>query len=285
MVGYHAGPAIRLCYSCLPDSRPAEGRAGGSRGGEGVATLVVEIAPVSRSSKRRSLRLHGSIAQEIGTAIVTGRYQPNDLLPNEVTFSEKLQVSRTAYREAVRILAAKGLVTSRPKAGTRISPRRSWHVLDPDVLRWIFENGAPDPAFLQELFELRQIVEPAAAALAAERRTAEDLDELRAALDGMERHGLAVEDGREADRLFHEVILRATGNGALGTLAPGIASAVRWTTLFKARDGRMPRDPLPEHVSVFQAIEQSDAAKARRAMGELVGLALHDIGTIENSQT
>ena len=231
------------------------------------------------------MRLHGSIAQEIGTAILTGRYQPNDLLPNEVTFSEKLQVSRTAYREAVRILAAKGLVTSRPKAGTRVSPRRSWHVLDPDVLRWIFENGAPDPAFLQELFELRQIVEPAAAALAAERHTAEDIEELRAALEGMERHGLAIEAGRDADRLFHELILRATGNGALGTLAPGIASAVRWTTMFKARDGHMPRDPLPEHIRVFEAIERRDPAAARRAMGELVGLALNDINAIDPNRS
>ncbi len=236
---------------------------------------------MSRSAARQSLRLHGSIAQDIGTAILTGRYQPNDLLPNEVTFSEQLQVSRTAYREAVRILAAKGLVHSRPKAGTRVSPRNTWHFLDPDVLRWIFESGTPDPAFLRELFELRQIVEPAAAALAAERRTPEHIAELRRALDAMERHGLAVEDGRNADRVFHELILMATGNEALGTLASGIASAVRWTTMFKAKDGQMPRDPLPEHIAVFLAIEKGDAAAAQSAMADLVGLALKDIGPLD----
>ncbi|WP_244497648.1 FadR/GntR family transcriptional regulator [Aureimonas sp. AU40] len=233
-----------------------------------------------RTPARQSLRLHGSIAQEIGTAILTGRYEPNELLPNEVTFSEQLQVSRTAYREAVRILAAKGLVHSRPKAGTRISPRNTWHFLDPDVLRWIFESGAPDPTFLRELFELRQIVEPAAAALAAERRTPEQIAELRRALEGMERHGLAVEEGRNADRLFHELILGATGNEALGTLASGIASAVRWTTMFKARDGQMPRDPLPEHLAVFLAIEKGDPELARSTMAELVGLALNDISAL-----
>ncbi|ALN72839.1 FadR/GntR family transcriptional regulator [Aureimonas sp. AU20] len=233
-----------------------------------------------RTPARQSLRLHGSIAQEIGTAILTGRYEPNELLPNEVTFSEQLQVSRTAYREAVRILAAKGLVHSRPKAGTRVSPRNTWHFLDPDVLRWIFESGAPDPTFLRELFELRQIVEPAAAALAAERRTPEQIAELRRALEGMERHGLAVEEGRNADRLFHELILGATGNEALGTLASGIASAVRWTTIFKARDGQMPRDPLPEHLAVFLAIEKGDPELARSTMAELVGLALNDISAL-----
>ncbi|WP_274532750.1 FadR/GntR family transcriptional regulator [Aureimonas ureilytica] len=220
------------------------------------------------------------MAQDIGTAILTGRYEPNDLLPNEVTFSEQLQVSRTAYREAVRILAAKGLVHSRPKAGTRVSPRSSWHFLDPDVLRWIFESGTPDPAFLRELFELRQIVEPAAAALAAERRTPQHVEDLRRALDNMDKYGLAVEDGRNADRLFHELILMATGNEALGTLASGIASAVRWTTMFKAKDGQMPRDPLPEHVAVFLAIEKGDPVEARRTMAELVGLALNDIAAL-----
>ncbi len=238
---------------------------------------------MKRSAARQSLRLHGSIAQEIGAAILTGRYRPGDLLPNEVMFSEQLRVSRTAYREAVRILAAKGLVSSRPKAGTRVSPRATWHFLDPDVLRWIFESGMPDAAFLRDLYELRQIVEPAAAALAAERRTPELVSEMRAALDAMARHGLAMEEGRNGDRLFHELILRATGNEALGTLASGIAAAVRWTTMFKASTGRIPRDPVPEHAAVLDAIEAGDREAARRAMGELVGLALGDIGPLDDA--
>ncbi|WP_061934288.1 FadR/GntR family transcriptional regulator [Aureimonas sp. AU22] len=229
----------------------------------------------------RSQRLHGSIAQEIGTAILTGVYAPGDLLANEVDFSERLSVSRTAYREAVRILAAKGLVSSRPKAGTRVNARSTWNFLDPDILRWIFENGPPPPAFVRELFELRRIVEPAAAGLAALRHTKGDLAELRAALDLMGRHGLGVEEGRNADRVFHETILRATQNEALGTLASGIAAAVRWTTLFKSRDGRMPRDPVPEHAKVLNAIATGDAEGARSAMENLVGLAFQDIRSVD----
>ncbi|WP_062017389.1 FadR/GntR family transcriptional regulator [Aureimonas sp. AU4] len=231
--------------------------------------------------RNRTLRLHGSIAQDIGTAILAGRYRPGDLLANEVQFSEHLQVSRTAYREAVRILSAKGFVSSRPKAGTRVNPRSSWNVLDPDVLRWIFENDPVDPNFVRELFELRQIVEPSAAALAAHRRTDTHLALLESALDDMESHGLAVEAGRVADRLFHETILEATGNGALGTLASGISAAVRWTTLLKAREGRMPRDPIPEHRAVHAAIVARDADMAFAAMTNLVGLAFQDITTID----
>src|SRR5687767_4720416 len=125
-------------------------------------------------SRSKSLRLHGTIARDLGVKIVSGRYQPGHVLKGEIDASDRLQVSRTAYREAVRILAAKGLVESRPKAGTRVSPQASWHMLDPDVLSWIFEFE-PDDLLLSNLFELRKIVEPEAAALAALRRSDEEL--------------------------------------------------------------------------------------------------------------
>jgi len=247
-----------------------------------ISTLSATPATFpAAASRNRTLRLHGTIAQDIGTAILSGRYRPGDLLANEVQFSEQLQVSRTAYREAVRILAAKGFVSSRPKAGTRINPRANWNFLDPDVLKWVFETDPVSPSFVRELFELRQIVEPSAAALAAKRRDPQQLATLDKALRGMEAFGLAVEDGRSADRLFHETILQATGNEALGTLASGISAAVRWTTLMKARTGRLPRDPVPEHRRVYEAIEAADPDAAFSAMKGLVGLALQDITTID----
>src|SRR3546814_16210567 len=74
---------------------------------------------------RKLLRIHGTIARDIGIRIVSGRFQPGEVLNGEVEASDRLRVSRTAYREAVRILAAKGLVQSRPKTGTRVRPPRS----------------------------------------------------------------------------------------------------------------------------------------------------------------
>ena len=119
---------------------------------------------------RKALRLHGSIARDIGVLIVSGRYRPGHVLDGEVAASsQRRSVSRTAYREAMRILSAKGLVNSRPRVGTRVSPLEEWHLLDPDVLAWAF-SGEPEPEVLHGLFELRTIVEPAAAALAAARR-------------------------------------------------------------------------------------------------------------------
>src|SRR3546814_4843826 len=116
------------------------------------------------------LRIHGSVARDLGIAIVSGRYAPGDSLRGEIEASERLNISRTAYREALRILSAKGLVESRPKTGTKVSARVKWHMLDPDVLQWIFEFQ-PNDCMLERLFDMRRAVEPEEAALAATRRT------------------------------------------------------------------------------------------------------------------
>src|SRR3954468_14112482 len=151
-------------------------------------------------------RIHRQIADSLGEAIVSGEHPPGSLLPDEIQASGKLRVSRTAYREAIRILAAKGLVESRPKAGTRVTRRQRWHLLDPDVLGWVFKSE-PSESFLRGLFELREILEPRAAALAAERRTPEQLGRMGHALEEMARYGLATPEGRAADQSFHEEIL------------------------------------------------------------------------------
>ena len=223
----------------------------------------------------KALRLHGTIARDIGVRIVSGRLAPGRVLEGEIAASEQLKVSRTAYREAVRILAAKGLVESRPKLGTRVSPPGAWHLLDPDVVSWIF-SGDPELTLLNALFALRTIVEPAAAALAAARRSQEQLRGLRRSLEEMAAQSLAVEAGRQADRAFHSALLEASGNPFLASLTSGIAAAVSWTTVFKQRAAPLSRDPLPDHLRVYDAVERRDPAAARAAMTDLVRLALLD---------
>jgi DNA-binding FadR family transcriptional regulator len=220
-------------------------------------------------------RIHGSIAHDLGVAIVTGRYRPGEVLSGEIEFAEQLNVSRSAYREAVRMLAAKGLVESRPKTGTRVSDRSRWHLLDPDVLAWSFE-AEPREDFIRDLFELRMIVEPAAAELAARRRDGADLARMGHALEEMARHGLASQAGQAADQLFHHTILQSTRNAPLISLSSSIEAAVGWTTIFKQRKRRLPRDPLPDHRTLYNAIANGDPDAARTAMTELVRLALED---------
>lgn len=228
-----------------------------------------------RSERSTGRRLRGAVAHYLGTAIVSGAIQPGERLTGEVANAEALNVSRTAYREAVQALTAKGLVESRTKAGTRVQPRNRWNLLDPDVLAWAF-SGEPDPAFVRDLFELRAIVEPAAARLAAARRTKEDIKAMRAALTNMRRHTLATDAGRAADRDFHDAILQATHNDAVITLSASIGAAVSWTTQFKQRTRTLPRDPVPDHARVSDAIAAGDREAAEAAMQALVDLALED---------
>lgn len=221
-------------------------------------------------------RLRGAIAYRLGVAIVSGHYAPGDVLQSEAEFSEALDVSRTAFRDAIRTLAAKGLIESRPRTGTRVLPRSRWNLLDPDVLTWAF-TGEPDRDLVRGLFELRALMEPGAAALAAQNRSPADIKLMRTALAGMGRHGLDTEAGRSADRDFHNAMLGATGNAYLVTLSASIGTAVALTTQFKQRWRALPRDPIPDHRAVLEAIVDGDPDAASGSMRILVDLALDDM--------
>jgi DNA-binding FadR family transcriptional regulator len=224
---------------------------------------------------KRSRPAHMILAQRLGVAIVTGRHPPGSVLPGEIDQAEALGVSRSVVRESLRMLAAKGLVESRPKAGTKVRARQDWNLLDPELLGWMFE-GAPPLPFVRSLFQLRLIVEPAAAELAATNRSARHLSAMGHALETMSQHGLASEIGRAADQHFHAAILEATGNELLVSLSASIAAAVRWTTFFKYRHAKLPRNPIPEHRALFEAIANADPAGARDATRTLVTQAQLD---------
>ncbi|NBC36959.1 FCD domain-containing protein [Novosphingobium sp. FSY-8] len=238
-----------------------------------------------RAPRGTGRRLQGAIAHRLGTDIVSGVYAPGTILSTEVEFAEAMDVSRGALREAMQVLSAKGLVESRPKTGTRVLPRERWNLLDPDVLAWAFA-GEPDPAFVQGIFELRSVVEPAAARFAAQRRDRDDLRRMKDALSAMRRHTLATDAGRAADRDFHDAVLRATRNPALMVLSASIGAAVHWTTQYKQRARALPRNPIPDHVRVYDAIAASDGDGAAAAMRVLVDLALDDTAALmEQAQT
>ena len=230
---------------------------------------------IPRSARGSGRRLRGAVAHYLGSAIVSGQIAPGEKLTGEIANAEALDVSRSAYREAVQVLTAKGLVESRPKAGTRVLPRSRWNILDPQVLAWAF-SAEPDVSFVRDLFELRAIVEPAAARLAAERRDKDDIKAMKDALTKMRRHTLATEEGRTADRAFHDALLGATHNSAMMALSASISAAVSWTTEFKQRSRALPRDPVPDHAKVFDAIAAGDPDAASAAMRALVDLALDD---------
>jgi Transcriptional regulators len=239
-------------------------------------TKPSKVAAAGAPKNRKELRLHSSIARDLGLRIVSGRYRPGHVLTGEIEASGRLKVSRSAYREAVRMLAAKGLVQSRTRTGTRVSSVEQWHLLDPDVLTWVFA-GEPELAVLQGLFELRTIIEPEAAAIAAARRSDRNVAVMRDALERMSLHTVNVEAGRIADKEFHSELLRATRNPFIISLTNGVAAAVHALTEFKQREKALKRDPLPEHWRVLEAIESKDTERARASMTELIRLAITDM--------
>lgn len=206
--------------------------------------------------------------------IVAGSYRPHDLVEGEFLECSKGGTFRRASREAMGVLASKGLIEPCRGTAAQINPRHKWHLLDPELLDWIFLSE-PDDGLLAGLFELRRIIEPRAAALAALRRSPQQMQEMAKALDEMARHTLSVEAGRAADEAFHAALLAAAGNSFLSALSCGVAAAVSSSTRFKDRQAPL-RDPLADHALVFDAIAVQNPQAAHQAMADLIDQALLD---------
>ena len=230
-------------------------------------------SPSSRTFSRRSL--HGQVAHDIGRRILGGLVKPGELLPSETELSQRLGVSRTALREAIKVLAGKGLIESRPKTGTRVRPRETWNFLDADVLTWAFDGNAPEH-YVDELYELRRVIEPSAAAFAADRASVADIARMEAAFEAMTAAG----DGQAfagPDMTFHLSILRATGNELLRSLGSVVEVALAISIKLSIASPKGYRHSLPLHGAVLKAIRRHDAAGAREAMLLLIDISKRDV--------
>lgn len=211
--------------------------------------------------------VHGQVAHALGGRIVSGELAPGSLLPPEAELSRQLGVSRTALREAIKLMSAKGLVESRRKAGTRVRPRAAWALLDPDVLAWQLE-AMPGSRFAQNLFELRRIVEPEAAALAAIRHTPAQAALLEEAMAAMSTATDGISWVKPL-RAFYHILLEATQNElieALGFLPEAtfiMAIQYEWVSTNRHVSAALRR-------SIVDAVLNRDADTARRKMAELV---------------
>jgi DNA-binding FadR family transcriptional regulator len=221
------------------------------------------------------------VAHKLATDIIGGTFAPGSILPNEDNASASFGVSRSAYREAVRTLAAKGLVMATPKIGTRISPRSSWRLLDPDVLAWHLEVNCTTP-FVCSLFEMRKVVEPSAAALAAIRRTEEDLSRLATALEQMARLDPGDAGWHGGLLAFHDGLLRCCDNEVLAAMWPAIQVTLQWGQALQMSQPnfRLVSDPVADHAKVFEKIAAQSAEDALQEMAFLIDAALAD--TIAN---
>jgi DNA-binding FadR family transcriptional regulator len=218
--------------------------------------------------RRKGANLHHAVAEDIGARILKGEFAPGTLLPNEAEWCQTYKVSRTAVREAIRMLAAKGLIASRPKIGSRVEPRERWNLLDRAVLGWY--GAAMDPEkFLISIQQMRRIVEPEAAALAARHHTAKQMKAIEQAMEGM-RTLTAHEDIIAADVRFHLSVLAAAGNEFLVPFGFLIDSALASVFDYTRRRNDDPYYALPLHEAIVAAIRRRKPEQARLAVKRLL---------------
>ncbi|MGH8780979.1 FadR/GntR family transcriptional regulator [Paraburkholderia sp.] len=235
------------------------------------------IVPPSQRPRREAPRrtaiqhdLHGRVARDLATAILRGDYAPESILPREAELMDAFGVSRTVLREALRTLTSKGLIESRPRVGTRVRARAAWNLLDADLLEW-YSKVAPPVEFALKLQEMREMIEPHAAALAA----ASHADTTFATLDAAHTAMVAarnVDEWVRADLRFHLSVLAACSNELLVPLGTLIERTLEGQLRLNAKRADVFNASLAEHTAVFVAIRDRDADAARSAMAALLGV-------------
>jgi GntR family galactonate operon transcriptional repressor len=223
-------------------------------------------------------RLSELVAGAIGRRIVSGRYPPGGTLPTEPRMQQEFGVSRTAVREAIRVLAGKGLTASRPKVGTLVRPTVDWNMLDADVLRWQIDQK-PSVAFIEALFEMREIIEPAASARAAERASEAQLLSLGRAMDGIRDEVRGSPEHVRADVDFHMAILEGSQNPMLRSVGAMIESGLS-ITFELCWAAAMGEDAILEHRAIYDAIRARNPDAASAAMRRLLR---HSRATVQDA--
>jgi GntR family transcriptional regulator, galactonate operon transcriptional repressor len=208
----------------------------------------------------------------LGRRIANDLYRPGEIMPTELELAESLGVSRATVRDAIKVLSGKGLVRTARRYGTRVRPVEEWNLLDADVAAW----HEPTHPRLQMMFagttELRTIIEPAAAALAAERATDAQVKVILDAALAMHPTDGDVATLFEADCRFHATMLEATGNPMMRQLRPIILTMLRISYEFGVLGKNAEPVTREGHIAVAEAISRHDSLAARTAMETMLEL-------------
>jgi DNA-binding FadR family transcriptional regulator len=221
--------------------------------------------------------LHMRIAEYFGVQIMNGEYAPGTVFPTEAALGTSLGVSRTAIREAIKVLASKGLVEVRRKTGTRVRPIEDWNSLDPDVISWKFSDESGTRGAIRDLTELRRIIEPVCAYLAAQRANKDQIIEIEKALNDMESAAGKTEATVDADLRFHLAILDATHNSFMRPFGALIQAGLRASFRLTNADKEAYRRSLVKHRTVYTAIQSGSAQQAEEAMHAVLRGSHRDI--------
>ena len=207
--------------------------------------------------------LHVQVAREIARRILSGQLAQGQVIPGEMTLCEQFGISRTALREAVKLLTSKGLLESKPKIGTKVVDRLNWNFLDPQLLEWM-EGLQNAEVFYHQFLGLRKAIEPEACALAARNATAEQRIELSETFQQMCEIAEDFDQARwaEVDMHFHRLIFFSTGNDFYLPFGNVMATIFMSFIHHSSKDGGV---CINEHRSIYDAIMAGNADKARAA--------------------
>ncbi|HEY8477993.1 MAG TPA: FadR/GntR family transcriptional regulator [Chloroflexota bacterium] len=203
----------------------------------------------------RKTRLYEEVMAQLAELIRQGQLKPGDRLPSERELSERMQVSRTVVREALRALELRGLVVSRPGAGTFIVDGTA------EALVRALTHLA-----LEDIFELRMLLEPSIAALAAQRATPEDIQRLESVLQQQEQQVREGRSGAEADATFHSLLAEATHNRALLRLGAALMDVLAPSRNERLQTPQRVQQSLLSHRRILSAIKAGNPDEAREAM-------------------
>lgn len=214
-----------------------------------------------------------SIVERLGMEIVRGAYSDEKPFPTEADLCTQYEVSRSVLREAVKMLTAKGLLSARPRQGTKVRNEEHWNLLDPSVLRWLLERDF-SLGLLAEFTEVRLSIEPDAAAYAAQRASDADKGKISLALKRMEAAEKGMDDPLLSDIAFHVAILEASGNRFYRQMKEFSATALRISIRLTNQRKGVKLASVEDHAKVYNAIMSGDAEGARSSMQFLLREAM-----------
>ena len=209
------------------------------------------------------------IACDLGRQIVAGSYVEGSLIDDEDDLAARYRVSRTAVRDAIKILCGKGLLYTRRGVGTQVQSHNYWAWFDNDVLAW-HQSIDPNKELMFQFLDLRQMIEPQAAFWAAERASEEKIAEIEASYEAMAKPDLTTQDFVLVDAVFHQTIMRSTDNHFLGAFEGIIFSALLMSIRLTNKNPISNADSLVFHKNVSDAIAKRDKHGARERMQELL---------------
>jgi len=232
---------------------------------------MVRTTRRNASSAEPSRNLTFGLLDTVGRSVIVGEYD-DQAFPTEAELAARYGVSRSVTREAVKMLASKGLLGARPRQGTFIRASEHWNLFDADVLRWLLDREF-STAMLRQFNELRLGVEPQAAAIAAARADPADVAAIAVGLNRMRDAEAGRDDPLQADIDFHVAVLRASANPFYIQFRDVVATALRTSIRFTNRiAGRTAS--IDDHAAVYLAIARGDADAAFAHMHTLIGNVL-----------